>query len=366
MESLYAVCSPGLERFTAEELRALGLDCAPSAPGSGGVGFRGSLHDLYRANLRLRTAERVLLTLGEFRATKFPELQRKAAGLPWDAFLRPDAVVAWQVDCRRSRLYHERGVAERLAQAVGRPAGRGPGAQLVVVRVLDDTCRIGLDSSGEPLHRRGWRLAGAKAPLRETLASALLMESGWQPGAPLLDPFCGSGTIPIEAALAASGAAPGLLRDFAFMGWPGFDRAAWDRLKEQARAPASPASGAVRGILGSDRDAGAVRAARSNAERAGAAGCVELSCRAVSAVEPPPGPGWVVSNPPYGVRVRGGRDLRDLYAQLGKVLRARCPGWRVTLLCPDPRLLRETGLRLERELPMLNGGLRVKAVSGAV
>ena len=364
MEDLYAVCSPGLESFTARELRALGPDCAAPAFGSGGVAFQGSLQDLYRANLHLRTAERVLIGLGEFRATKFPELQRKAASLPWERFLKPGAAVVWHVDCRGSRLYHERAVAERLAQAVERPAARdADAAQPVFVRLLDDVCRISLDSSGEPLHKRGYRLATAKAPLRETLACALLMDSGWKPGAPLLDPFCGSGTIPIEAALAASNTPPGLLRDFAFMGWPGFDRAAWDRLKEQARARIAPADP---GIRASDRDAGAVRAARSNSERAGVAGCIELSCRAVSAIEPPPGPGWVVSNPPYGVRVRGGRDLRDLYAQLGKVLRSRCPGWRFTLLCQDVLLPNGAGLKPDRELPMMNGGLRVKAVSGPV
>jgi len=220
-----------------------------------------------------------------------------------------------------------------------------------------------MDSSGALLHRRGYRLATAKAPLRETLASTMLMASGWDALSPFLDPFCGSGTLPIEAALLARRVPAGHLRRFAFMDWPNFDSKFWEELL--GHASKAVASDFPR-IIASDRDAGAIQAAQANAERAGVADCIEFSCKAISAIDPPPGPGWVVTNPPYGVRLKKTNDLRDLYAQLGKVLRTRCPGWRVTLLCDRVQLIRSTGLEFDRGISMMNGGLKVRLLRGLV
>ncbi|MBI5211207.1 MAG: class I SAM-dependent RNA methyltransferase [Elusimicrobia bacterium] len=379
MERCLAVCGPGLESFVADELRRLGLapptHTRPPAGGasrSGAVEFAGSLHDVQRANLRLRCADRVLVRLGEFYASAFPELRRKASRLPWERFLSPGRPVAFRVDCRRSRLYHEGAVAERLAGAIADRTAKPPLVlkpredadsdlpQLIVVRLEDNLCAISLDSSGALLHRRGYRLATAKAPLRETLACAMLEASGWDGTAPFLDPFCGSGTIAIEAARSAQGIHPSLSRRFAFMEWPGFDRKSWERLLADAgRAAVSPQAR----IIASDRDAGAIQAAQENAHRAGVGDRIEFSCRAFSAIEPPLGAGFVVTNPPYGVRLSAGKDLRDLYAQLGKVLRARCQGWRLTLLCADSRLLRHTGWEFDRQASTINGGLKVGLLS---
>ena len=228
---------------------------------------------------------------------------------------------------------------------------------------MDNLCTISIDSSGALLHRRGYRLATARAPLRETLASALVMASGWDKVSPLLDPFCGSGTIPIEAALLAGRVPAGFRRPFAFMDWPHFDSTYWEELlAEAAKAIVSD----IPRIMGSDRDAGAIRAAQANAERAGLAGCIEFSARAISAIDPPPGPGWVVTNPPYGVRVSQTKDLRNLYAQFGKVMRAKCPGWRVTMVCDGVRLIRNTGLDFDQGIPTTNGGLKVRLVRSVV
>ena len=173
---------------------------------AGGIAFRGTLPDLYRANLQLRTVNRVLVRLGDFPAPSFPELRRRAAALAWERFLRPGGPVALRVACHRSRLYHQQAVAERVAGAIGDRLGQAPpvqkwsddedrrGLQLVLVRVADNHCTVSLDSSGPLLHRRGYRLAGAKAPLRETLAAGLVLASGWDGVSPLLDPFCGCGT----------------------------------------------------------------------------------------------------------------------------------------------------------------------------
>ena len=199
-------------------------------------------------------------------------------------------------------------------------------------------------------------MATGKAPLRETLAAGILLASGWDGLSPLLDPFCGSGTIAIEAARLARKIPPGLGRRFAFMDWPNFMPAVWEKILDEARNNLSPSNPK---IVASDRDAGAIQAARANAERAGVANSVEFSCRAFSSVDPPIGPGWVVTNPPYGIRLKTSRDLRSLYTRFGQVLRAKCSGWRVAMLCNSAHLWRATGLESAPGIPLRNGGLKV-------
>ena len=385
MDQFFAVCAPGLETFLEHELQRLGLPASPAAPAvqaAGGVGFQGDLRDLYRANLWLRTASRVLVRLGAFYAAAFPELVRKAGRLPWERYLAPGQPVALRVTCHTSRLYHSGAVAERVARAIGDRLGQLPAVQkfdedaevappqLVIVRLANDHCTISVDSSGVLLHRRGYRQAVAKAPLRETLAAGMLMASGWDMTSPLLDPFCGSGTIPIEAALMARNIPPGRARRFTFMDWPDFDAEMWSALSKDTLPTMGEGPGMRASILASDRDAGAIQSAQANAGRAGVADCIGFSCRAVSAIEPPPGPGWVVTNPPYGVRVSGGRDLRNLYAQFGNVLRAKCPGWRVALLCEagSDQLMHAAGLGFDAasSISLMNGGLKVKLARGRV
>ncbi|MFM8319946.1 MAG: class I SAM-dependent RNA methyltransferase [Chloroflexota bacterium] len=383
MDTCFAVCSPGLEPFVARELIDLGLapsaapqSAAGQAEDSGGIEFPADLPGIYRANLHLRCASRVLVRLGEFYAAAFPELRKKAARLPWERYLRPGQPVVVRATCHKSRLYHSDGVAERVMGAIGDrvgappppgkydEAGQAPPPQLVVVRLAHDKALISIDSSGALLYRRGYRQAVAKAPLRETLAAGMLLASGWDPAAPLLDPFCGSGTIAIEAALLAARLAPGRSRRFAFQDWPTWDAPAWARLLDEAGQAAAGAA-PVR-IQASDRDAGAIEMARANAERAGVLPLIEFTRQAVSAIQPPPGPGWVITNPPYGLRVSARQDLRNLYAQFGNVLRLKCPGWRVAVLCNDLLLLSQTRLRLESSLALVNGGLAVRLGRGAV
>jgi putative N6-adenine-specific DNA methylase len=238
-------------------------------------------------------------------------------------------------------------------------------AQLFVVRLLRDHVTVSADASGELLHRRGWRQATAKAPLRETLAAALLAASEWDGIAPLVDPFCGSGTIPIEAALLARRMAPGAGRSFAAERWPGVSGAVGGKLRDQlAAASLGRAPGA---IVGADRDAGAIAAALSNAERAGVQQDVTFEERSISALElPEGGPGWVVSNPPYGVRVGDTDRVRDLWARFGMVLRERASGWRVALLSPDASLERQLRIPLHVVAQTANGGIPVRLVTGRV
>ena len=341
----------------------------------GGIAFDGSLAELYRANLHLRTASRILLRVADFRAIGFTELRKKAGRVAWEQYLSPEQSVNLRVSCHKSRLYHSSAVAERIAGAIGDRLGLVPPvisakdedetqgqAQVILVRLLHDQCTISMDSSGELLHRRGYRQAVAKAPLRETLAAGLLLASGWNQQAPLLDPFCGSGSIPIEAALQARNIPPGLKRSFAFMNWQDFDQKLWQSILEESRQQIRTECPPV---LASDRDAGAIELAKSNAERAGVLESIEFSCRAVSAIEPK-GKGWVVTNPPYGLRVSSSKDLRNLYAQLGNVLRSQCPGWRVAILCSESALLHQTRLKLDLNTSLVNGGVPVRLGIGEV
>ncbi|MEP6690748.1 MAG: hypothetical protein ABJD07_06290 [Gemmatimonadaceae bacterium] len=376
---MFAATAPGLEALAERELHSLGI--AGARAETGGVAFTGTHAELQRANLWLRTASRVLVRVAEFEATAFHELERLSKRVRWERYISAALPVRLRVTCKKSRLYHSDAVAERVAGAIaGRVTGATTGptvgasaddddeteseSQLIVVRLSHDRCTISVDASGALLHRRGYRLQTAKAPLRETLAAAALLASGWDGVAPLVDPLCGSGTIAIEAALIARRIAPGARRRFAFMRWPGFDAAAWTRLLETATAGELP--GAPAPIVASDRDAGAVEAAAANAARAGVAADVMISMRALSALVAPPGRGWLVTNPPYGLRVGERAGLRDLYAQLGNVARRALPGWTVAMVSADRSLERATKLAFAERLKTQNGGIPVRIIAAPV
>jgi len=379
----YAVATPGLEALLAEELRQLGP--RPGKMELGGVSFQASPEELYAANLHLRVATRVLVRVAEFHAAAFSGLERQARRVAWERFVPAGGTAHFRVSTGESRLYHQEAVAQRLeqalearvpnARAVRRPGEADalerdprqlPGAQRFVVRLFHDRCTISVDSSGALLHRRGYRLETAKAPLRETLAAAMLRASGWDGRTPLLDPMCGSGTIPIEAALLARRMPPGLNRRFAFERWPELESAVWRELVERARERALAVRGDTGSILASDRDPGAIEAARANAERADVAENIEFRRCSISAIEPPAETGWMVTNPPYGARMGDRLRLRNLYAQLGNVVRRRCPGWRVALLSADRMLEGQTGLELTERFRTSNGGIRVRLMVGNV
>jgi putative N6-adenine-specific DNA methylase len=379
MDTYFAVTAPGLEFLVAKELNQLELleprkkksknvqhyDLEP-----GGITFEGDAEALFKANLFLRTSSRILVRIGNFYAAAFSELRKKASRLPWGDYLIPGQSVSIHVTSKKSRLYHVNAIAERVAGAIsdhlGKPAllakANDPASfdlpQQVFVRLINNDCTISIDSSGALLHRRGYRQATAKAPIRETLAAAMLLLGEWDTRYPLIDPFCGSGTIPIEAALLASGIPPGYKRNFAFMNWPIYDLKIWKNLKDGISIPKVQD---IPLILASDRDAGAIKMAQANAERAGVANNIKFLCQSISDLNPPDDDhGWIISNPPYGIRVSPTNDLRNLYSQIGNVLRARCPGWHVCILCNDFKLLTQTRLPLDTSISMINGGIKVK------
>jgi putative N6-adenine-specific DNA methylase len=314
-----------------------------------------------------------VVRVAEFEVKAFHELERLSRNVPWEEILSAKGSARFKVTCRKSRLYHSDAVAMRLAAAVEHrvpgakgiidaptedEGDRGSDSQLFTVRLFRDRCTISADSSGALLHQRGYRKAAGKAPLRETLAAAMLLASEWAAPEGLLDPMCGSGTIPIEAALIARRIAPGIQRRFAFMDWPEFDSAAWSRIVEQARALQAPVAGAL--IRGADRDAGAITAARANAERAGVATDIGLEVAAISDAKPVGERGWLITNPPYGVRVGDSEALRNLYAQLGNVFRDRFHDWRIGLLSAEHRLDAQLRVPLTPGFETRNGGIPVR------
>ena len=368
---ILAITNPGIESILNKELRSIGLKTSRTIPG--GVELAGKMDAVMRANLHSRTANRVVVRAAEFHASTFHELERRAKKVEWTRFVLRGGAVRFRVTCRKSRLYHSDAVAERFENVLvsslnatvadrDQDEDNDGEAQLFIVRIADDICTVSADSSGELLHRRGYRQAIAKAPLRETLAAAMLIGSEWDTTSPLVDPMCGSGTIAIEGAMMARNIAPGAARTFAFEKWPDHDERALAQLRSEARE--NEKTEIVVRIMASDRDAGAAEAARSNAERAGVLNNIQIEQRPVSAVEFPETPGWIVSNPPYGLRIGESAPLRNLYSTLGKILRTRAQGYLVALLSADRKLEAQLGIELDAKFRTTNGGIPVRLVTG--
>lgn len=366
-----AITSPGLEPILQQELRTLGIKPRRVIPG--GVEAKGTIDEIWKANLWSRTANRVIARVSEFHASSFHELERRAKKIDWSRYVRKNSRVAFRVTCRKSRLYHSDAVAERFENVVAREvdaeiADRSADeeadsdAQLFIVRLANDVCSVSIDSSGDLLYRRGYRQAVAKAPLRETLAAAMVIGSGWDRESPLIDPMCGSGTIAIEAAMMARNIAPGAKRSFAFEKWPGHDATKWNLLIEEAVA--SEKNAAQLPIIASDRDAGAVGAAKANAERAGVGDDIRIEQHSLSAVELPDQPGFMVTNPPYGLRIGETAPLRNLYARLGRIITDRASGYVLAVLSADRKLEAQLGLDLREVFRTTNGGIPVRLLIG--
>lgn len=356
---IFLMTAPGLEQALYAEVREHRYKAAKVVPG--GVMVRGKWPEVWRANLELRGAGRVIARLASFRARQLVDLQARARAFDWGRFLRPDVPVRVEATCRASRIYHSGAAAERieraLVEALGAPVS--PDAEVCIrARIDNDEVVIGLDTSGELLHRRGYKEAIAKAPLRETMAALFLRQCGFEGREPVLDPMCGSGTFVIEAAEWAAGLQPGRGRTFAFEKFASFDADAWQRLRS---APPVSSAGPALHFFGSDRDAGAVAMASANAERSGVVHLTDFRRLAVSDVERPDGPaGLVMVNPPYGSRIGDRGKLLPLYRALGQTLLSRFSGWRVGLVTTEAHLAHATGLPfLPPGPPVAHGGLRV-------
>jgi putative N6-adenine-specific DNA methylase len=356
---IFLATAPGLEEQLCAEVRSKGFNSPRAVPG--GVAVRGGWPEVWRANLWIRGAGRVLAVLASFRALHLAELKVQARKVPWAEILRTDVPFRVGATCSKSRIYHSGAAAERIEAAIREALGAppSPDAQVLIrARIEHDLCTLSVDTSGEPLHRRGHKEAVGKAPMRETLASLFLRQCGFDGTEPIVDPMCGSGTFVIEAAEIAARLNPGRSRRFAFEQLATFDAAAWARMCDAESRRTPPAQ--VR-FYGSDRDAGAIAMARANAERAGVGGFTEFRRSPVSDVVAPEGPpGLVIVNPPYGTRVGEKKKLLPLYRALGQTLQHRFARWRVGLVTSGPALARATALPfLPPAAPVPHGGLRV-------
>ena len=353
---IFVVTAPGLESHLADEARAAGFAVSGTIPG--GVTLTGDWPEVWRANLTLRGAVRVLARVASFRAMHLAQLDKRAKKLPWRDWLRADLPVRVEAVCRKSRIYHDRAAAQRIEGALTE-AGLtlSPEAGIVLrLRIEDDLAVFSIDTSGPSLHKRGLKEQVNKAPMRETLAALFLRACGYAGAEPVYDPMCGSGTFVIEAAEIARGLLPGRARSFAFEDLAGFDADAFAAMKTAAPR----ATDLV--FHGSDRDQGAIAMSVANATRAGVADICRFAMKPVGDIVAPDGPpGLVIVNPPYGGRIGAKGPLFGLYAALGARLKADFPGWRVGLVTSEPKLAHATGLPFDAPGPFVDhGGTKVR------
>ncbi len=359
----FATCARGLEGVLAEELRGLGA--ADVEPGRGGVNFAGDRLLLYRANLWLRTAIRVLWPVLEATVSTPEELYDAVRSIDWSKHLTAEHTLAVDCNVRDSGITHSKYAALKTKDAICdqfvERFGRRPSVDVdepmvgLNLHIHRDQAVLSLDSSGESLHKRGYRPIQTKAPLNEALAAGLIYLSGWKTDTPLVDPMCGSGTICIEAAWMALRRPPGLTRwRFGFMGWMDFDIALWTELRDQARREVGQQLPAP--ISGSDIRPDAIAFARGNARAAGIGHLLRFEVQDVRDWRLPDGPpGTILCNPPYGERIGEERELRGLYQALGHVLKERCRGWRAFVFTGNAALARSIGLPAVSRVNLFNG-----------
>jgi putative N6-adenine-specific DNA methylase len=366
MTRYFATCARGLEAVLAGELAGLGA--AAVEPGRGGVAFRGDAALLYRANLWLRTAVRVLRPVLEAEVRSPDALYDAVRTVDWSEHLSPAHTLAVDCNVRDSAITHSQYAARRVKDAVcdqfrdrtGVRPSVDPERPMVGLNlhVHRDRATLSLDSSWDSLHKRGYRPIQTVAPLNEALAAGLLLQSGWDPRTPLADPLCGSGTFLVEGAWMGLNRPPGLTRKwFGFQGWPGFDRELWNAIRDDARAGVRKDLPAP--IVGGDVHPGAVELAKQNARSAGVGHLVRIDRRDVAQARPPAGaPGVVVCNPPYGERIGEEREWFGLYAKLGEVVGGHWPGWRLFVFTSNDRLAKRVGLPVRGRTPFFNGKLQ--------
>lgn len=367
--AIWVVAPPGFEEVVADEVRELAARPVHLRPG--GVELDGSLVDAAGLVLWSRTAARVLVQLAEIPAASAQQVRAEAGRVPWNLVLHRGQRYSVKASLNESKIQRIDTVEHHVEMAI-KDAMRGPhlgeGARLpellVRVRVQGKTARISVDAGGM-LHQRGYRLATAKAPIRENLAAAVLLAAGWKPGEPLADPVCGSGTFIIEAAGMAAGRAPGLHIDPVIRHAPTFPKKVWEAMLKEARAAEEPAVGA---FFGADRDPGAIRATTENAQRAGILPALRLSCKAIDEPWPAAMPprGLVVMNPPYGVRVSVNAEMGGLYRIIGRALAAQHAGWRLAVLTPDRTLAARLMPKPEQVARFSNGGIPVSLWVGEI
>lgn len=363
-EAFFATAPRGLEALLQEEVLSCGGEHAQVVPG--GVRFRGTLEVAYRVNLWSRIASRVLWKVFEFDYRDEHDVYAAARAVDWTKRFAVERSIRVNVTAQKSPLKSlefatlriKDAVCDRFREALGRRPDVDRSAPDVRVHAFLEERKgaLYLDTSGEPLFKRGWRADQGEAPLRENLAAGIVMLTGWKPGEPLLDPMCGGGTLLVEAAAMARARAPGARRRFGFEKLAGFDAEAWEKVKAEKRgAPAENLR-----LFGSDVDPEALKAARRNLAAAGVERWVKLERADVLEREAPASAGVMVANPPYGERMGSAEALAQFYPQLGSALKRRFAGWRCHFFTADQRMPKLMRLQPSRRTPLWNGAIECR------
>ena len=351
----FAATAPGIEKLCQQELKNIGIKDASVT--AGGVLFNARLKDCFRANLLLRTANRILMRMTTFKATNFRQFDRQMAKIPWELYLPTGYQLNINVTSKNSRLYHKGALAEHAAACIRSrvPDQSGLNPQNIFIRVIEDRLTLSLDSSGELLHKRGLKTTAACAPLRATIAAAALQLAGFNPDEPLIDPMCGSGTFAIECSLWSNRIPPGWFRDFAFMYWPGFKLQQWNYLRGQLRQNFSVTP--LANIFASDHSQRACQSLRTLADTYE---LKNINIQARNFFKLNPGVltkrlGLVILNPPYGLRL----NQRAQYSEIFKYLKHSFQGWKVGIFLPDQQALHALPERLQfKQYILPHGGTR--------
>jgi putative N6-adenine-specific DNA methylase len=366
----FAITAPGFEKQLADEIDAIGGRKIEKP--NGGVEFDATNRVFYRANYEVRTSNRLYLRVDEFRARDFPELYNKTKRYRWDRLLSEDNRVFVKGVARESHLMHsdriaetaEHALREHFTEQLERPAPtivdeNDPEVQYVLVRLNNDRCQLSLDASGAHSFKRGWRKAPVEAPIRESLAAALLIRSGWNPKKPLVDPFCGSGTFLIEGAWMAARRPPGEMRDFAFHRWKNFRKPLWDDVVDKAQKRVRTLKDVQ--FFGSDTNADAIEAARHNAQTATVTDFTKFKQADVADFKPPTEyAGMVIANPPYGERLAEGADGEAAYKTLIDRFAEHFDRWRLAIILPSDITPSHGRLKFQEEVRFKNGGIPVR------
>lgn len=364
MPQYFATVARDLEKLAAQELEDLGAHNV--LPGFCGVAFEGDQAMLYRVNLQAKLPFRILQQLKIFTCPDADALYKGIKAIDWQEFLDPGCTLAVNATGKNAQLNHSHFTALQVKNAIVDQQEERLGERSSVdthepdvrinVHIRRDQCTVSLDSSGDSLHRRGYRPAMGDAPLKESLAAALIKLSGWQPDQVFFDPLCGSGTLPLEAALTALNIAPGVFRDrFGFETWPDFNKALLEQLIAEAEAAQRTELPAF--IGGSDGSIGIIEQARANARHCGVSQQVTFQLQELAEVQAPADSGILLCNPPYGERIGNPEELGAFYKLLGDVLKQRFKGWDAYILSGNKELARNIRLKSAQRIPINNGGL---------
>jgi 23S rRNA G2445 N2-methylase RlmL len=365
--TLVITCAKGIPPFLEEELVSFGFPIRSVDVSS--VETEGTLYDAMRLNLSLRTGQRVLFLLKEFLAKDPEALYREISRIRWEDYLTEKAYLCVTStvdtptikDSRFANLKSKDAIVDRFYEKFGRRPDSGPDKRGTVIHLhwKGNLCQLYMDTSGEPLSKRGYRKISVEAPMQETLAAAVILASGWKGDGNFVNPMCGSGTLAIEAAWIGLGRAPGLLRgNYGFMHWKGFPEASWRALRKKARN--SSKSQLTGKIIATDISSQAIEAAKKNAMTAGVAHLIEFGICDYSGTTLPEGGGVVVLNPPYGDRLGEIRALEKTYKGIGDFFKQRCRGYWGYLFTGNLELAKKVGLRTKRRIPFFNGEIECR------